>query len=173
MAFLFAHNLPSVLLAVTFPKLARAHGHPAVQQKLERQLNVLLLVAGFAAGAVCFFGAEPLVRLAFGAGFSRAADSLRVLALGLPVLYLNFGLTHFLIARNLATRFTWFALMMLVLNVVLDVLLIPRGLGPGAAWATILTEVALMVCCLGALRVTRGETSPSIPGEARTDTGVA
>jgi PST family polysaccharide transporter len=148
-----ALTLPSVLLAVNFPKLARAHGDRPVQRRLERHLTTLLLASGLAAGAVCFFGAGPLVQLAFGRSFGRAAASLRVLALGVPILYLNFGLTHFLIARNLATRFTWFSLMMLVLNVALDLMLIPRGLGPGAAWATILTEVALTLCCLGALRV--------------------
>jgi PST family polysaccharide transporter len=168
-----ALNLPAVLLAVTFPRLARAHGDPVVQGRLERRLNGVLLGSGFAVAAVCYFGAEPLVFYAFGPGFGRAVASLRVLALGLPILYLNFGLTHFLIARNLATKFTWFALMMLVLNVALDLVLIPRASGPGAAWATILTELALTVCCLAALRRVPARTLPSIQGAARTDPGAA
>jgi O-antigen/teichoic acid export membrane protein len=165
--------LPSVVLAVNFPKLARAHGNGPVQRRLERRLTAVLLGSGLVTAIACFFGAEALVRLAFGPGFGRAVASLRVLALGIPILYLNFGLTHFLIARNLATKFTWFALMMLALNVALDLALIPRGSGPGAAWATILTEVALTVCCLGALRATPTPTLMSVPREARTDPGAA
>jgi PST family polysaccharide transporter len=168
-----ALTLPSVLLAVTFPKLARAHGDLPLQRKLEGYLTAVLIGFGCIAGIVCFFGADGLVRLAFGPGFGRAAASLRVLALGIPILYLNFGLTHFLIARDLATKFTWFALMMLALNVTLDLTLIPQGSGPGAAWATILTEFALTVCCLGALRRVPTRTPPSVPREARTDPGAA
>jgi|HubBroStandDraft_1064217.scaffolds.fasta_scaffold54873_2 PST family polysaccharide transporter len=160
--------LPSVIMAVAFPRLARAHGDPIVQRRLERRLVVLLLGLGLFAAAACYFGAELLVRLAFGPGFGRAVDSLRVLALGLPILYVNFGLTHFLIARNLATTFTWFALMMLVCNVALDLLLIPGGSGPGAAWATLLTEVALTVCCLWALRAAATRELPSTRAAART-----
>jgi O-antigen/teichoic acid export membrane protein len=168
-----ALTLPSVLLAVTFPKLARAHGDRPVQRRLERYLTAILVGFGCVAGLVCFFGADLLVRVAFGPGFGRAAASLRVLALGIPILYLNFGLTHFLIARDLATKFTWFALMMLVLNVALDLTLIPRGSGPGAAWATILTEIALTVCCLGALHGVPIRKPQSVPREARTDPGAA
>ncbi len=168
-----ALTLPTVLLAVNFPKLARAHGDLPVQRKLEQRLTLVLLGSGLVTATLCFFGAEPLVRLAFGPGFGRAVASLRVLALGIPILYLNFGLTHFLIARDLATKFTWFALMMLVLNVALDLALIPRRSGPGAAWATLLTEVALTACCLGALRRVPSPTLRSDPKEARTDLGAA
>jgi len=84
-------------------------------------------------------------------GFHRAEASLRVLAFGLPLLYLNFGLTHFLVARDMERATTWLALMMLMVSVTLDVALIPRWSGPGAACATVLAEVALSVGCLAAL----------------------
>ena len=67
------------------------------------------------------------------------------------MLYVNFGLTHFLIARDLGQRNMVFAAMMLVLNVALNLVAIPRLGSPGAAWATVLTEAALTVCCLVAL----------------------
>jgi PST family polysaccharide transporter len=120
---------------------------------------------------VYFFGAAWIVRVVFGAGFGRAVASLRVLALGLPLLFLNFGLTHFLVARDMGRETSWFALMMLVLNVALNVALIPRNAGPGAAWATVLTELALTACCLGALRMAAAPapTLPSVPAAPRTD----
>ncbi len=144
--------VPSVLLAVTFPRLARAHTDPFARRRLERQLSMLLLALGLTTAAICFFGAVPLVRLAFGQGFGRAVVSLRVLSMGLPLLYLNFGLTHFLVARDMGRAMSFVTLLMLVVNVSLNLALIPRRLGPGAAWATVLTEVALTVSCVGVLR---------------------
>ncbi|MES1209717.1 MAG: polysaccharide biosynthesis C-terminal domain-containing protein [Pseudomonadota bacterium] len=40
---------------------------------------------------------------------------------------------------------------MLVVNVTANLLVVPRQGGPGAAWATLLTEVVLTICCLAAL----------------------
>jgi PST family polysaccharide transporter len=163
--------VPFVLLSVAFPQLARAHDDPLAQRRLERQVGMALLVLGLLAGGVCFLGGAPLVRLVFGPGFARAVPSLRVLALGLPLLYVNLGLTHFLVARDMGRVTTALALMMLGLVVVLDVALIPRMLGPGAAWATVLSEVALTACCLAALRMAAApaRTLRSVRAAPKTD----
>jgi O-antigen/teichoic acid export membrane protein len=163
--------VPAVLLSVTFPQLARRHDDPLVHSALERHIIAALLGLGLLGGAVCFLGGEPLVRIAFGSGFGRAVASLRILALGLPLLFVNFGLTHFLVARDKGIWTLWLSLMMLALTVALDVALIPRGLGPGAAWATVLPEAALTLCCLGAMRVMQpsSRTQTSARGAPRTD----
>jgi O-antigen/teichoic acid export membrane protein len=148
--------LPSVLLSVAFPQLAQACGRPGEQRRLERRLALVLVGLGVATAAVCFGAAKPLVLLAFGPGFDRAVPSLRVLALGLPFLFLNFGLTHFLLARDRGKTTLWLAVMMLGLNVVLDRSLIPLRLGPGAALATAGSEGVLTLGCLAALGVGRG-----------------
>jgi O-antigen/teichoic acid export membrane protein len=169
--------VPAVVLAVTFPQLARSHHDPPAQRRLEGQVGAGLLGLGLLVGGACLFGGAQLVRIIFGPGFGRAVPSLRILALGLPLLYLNYGLTHFLVARDMQRATSWFALLMLVFNVALDVALIPRASGPGAAWATVLTELALTACCLAALAQVRGEavTPPlrSVPAAPRTDQTVA
>jgi O-antigen/teichoic acid export membrane protein len=144
-----AHLVPAVVLAVAFPQLARAHTDPERRRTLERALAACLLGLGIAFGAACYALSSTLVEWVFGPGFHRADGSLRILALGMPLLYLNFGLTHYLVARDRERVTTWLALMMLALIVALDVVLIPRGQGPGAALATVLAEVALSACCLG------------------------
>jgi polysaccharide transporter, PST family len=159
--------VPAVLLAVAFPKLSRAHRHPEVQRRLEWQLGSVLFGLGLTAGAACFFGGDPLVKLTFGADFGRAVASLKVLAWGLPLLFLNFGLTHFLLARDMGRATSVLALAMLVLNVGLNLSLVPQRSGPGAALATVLTEVALTLGCFGALR--ESDTRQSAPRAARTD----
>ncbi|HZU82196.1 MAG TPA: oligosaccharide flippase family protein [Polyangiaceae bacterium] len=145
--------VPSVVLSVAFPRLARAHRDPPTQRGLERTIAALLLGLGAMAASVCLFGGSTLVGLLFGPGFARSVPCLRILALGLPLLFVNFGLTHFLVARDLGRMTTWFALAMLVINVALNAALVPRQAGPGAAWATVLTELALTACCVAGLRM--------------------
>jgi O-antigen/teichoic acid export membrane protein len=139
--------VPSVVLAATFPPLARANGDPERQRRWEAALVALLLALGFGVGAALYLASDRLIAVVYGAGFARAVPSLRVLAGALPILFLNFGLTHFLIARDLERRNLLFAALMLVVNVAANLVLVPRMLGPGAAWATLLTEVALTICC--------------------------
>lgn len=163
--------LPSILLSVTFPRLARTHFDPPAMRRLERSLGSLLAGLGAAVGASFFLGAPLIVHLVFGPQFARAAASLRVLALGVPLVYLNFGLTNFVIARDMSRWMPWLSLLMLALNVGLDLALIPGGGGPGAAWATGLSEVALTACCVGVLRsdAARPRSQPSAPAAPRTD----
>ncbi len=150
--------LPGVIMAGAFPALARAHGDPARQRRWERLLVATLLGLGAAAGAAVYAGDARVVQLVYGPGFARAVASLRILALAVPFLFLNAALTSILIARNLERRNLLFAILMLLVNTGANLVLIPRAGGPGAAWATALTEVALTVSCLIVLRGRRRET---------------
>jgi PST family polysaccharide transporter len=138
--------LPAVLLTAVFPSLARADGER--QRRWETLVTSVLLGLGVLVGATCFVMSSQIIAVVFGHGFVRAVPSLRILSLGLPLLYVNFGLTHFLIARDLGSKNLLLAASMLVLNVGLNLVAIPRWGGPGAAWATLLTEAALLVSCL-------------------------
>jgi|SRR5579871_2274580 len=150
--------IPAVVLTATFPPLARAKDDPARRRRWEGALVALLLGLGTAVAVTVYLGSGPIVALVYRRGFGRAVPSLRVLAAALPILFLNYGLTHFLIARDLERRNLQFAALMLVVNVTSNLLLIPRFAGPGAAWATLITEVALTICCAIALRL-RDETA--------------
>ena len=145
--------VPSVVLAATFPPLARAKGDPERQRRWEVALAALLLALGTAVAFGVYLTSDRVIALVYGPGFARAAPSLRVLAVALPILFLNYGLTHFLIARDLERRNLLFAALMLIVNVSANLVLIPRLAGPGAACATLVTEVALTICCAIALRL--------------------
>ncbi len=149
--------VPAVVLAATFSPLARAKEDPDRQRRWEGALVGVLLLMGVLVGAVVYTQSPRIVALIYRGGFARAVPSLRVLAAALPILFLNFGLTHFLIARDLERRNLAFAGIMLVVNVAANLVLVPRLAGPGAAWATLITEAALTVCCLLALS---GRTPP-------------
>ena len=141
--------LPSIIMAASFPGLVRSRdGDPRGQRRLEIGLSAVLLGLGGIIGGAIYVVSAPVIGLVFGAAFANAVPSLRVLCLAVPLLFLNYGLTHFLIARHLERRNLAFAGVMVALNVGMNLLLIPRFGGRGAAWATLGTEVALTIFCL-------------------------
>ncbi|HXJ19717.1 MAG TPA: oligosaccharide flippase family protein [Polyangia bacterium] len=152
--------VPAVVLAATFTPLARAKADPDRQRRWEGALMAVLLALGVLVGGGVYLESHRIVGLVYRGGFARAIPSLRVLATAVPILFLNFGLTHFLIARDLERRNLLFAAFMLVVNVTANLILIPRFGGTGAAWATLITELALTACCVAALAAGRRDPHP-------------
>lgn len=83
-----------------------------------------------------------------GDGFTGSAAILQGLAFGIVALYLNSVLTTVLISVGKEHRLPIIAAAALVFNVALNVVLIPRFMGLGAAWATALTEFLLLALSL-------------------------
>jgi O-antigen/teichoic acid export membrane protein len=144
--------LPSVVTAAAFSPLTRAHGNRDQQRRWEWGLSSVLLVLGCLVGGLLLLSSERVVALLFGASFARATASLEILSLGVPVMFLNAGLWQFLIARNLEVRNLVLSALLLLLNVGMNLVLIPRLRAPGAAWATVLSEVAHAGLAVAAIR---------------------
>lgn len=148
---------PAVILTATFPALSRAHADRAHQRRWELAVGGLLLGLGLLAGAAIYLTRAWLIAKVFGPGYTAAVPSLRLLSLGVPLLYFNYGLTYFLIARDLGHKNMLFAGVMLVVNVALNLGAIPRFGAAGAAGATVLTELSLTACCLATLLARRSD----------------
>jgi O-antigen/teichoic acid export membrane protein len=170
--------VPSIVLAAFFPALVRvdAEREPGRRARVELGLGAALLGLGLLAGATVLLASDLAIRLAFGEAFANAVPTLRVLALGVPLVFLNYGLTHFLIARHLERANLVFTFVMMVLNLGANLLFIPRFAGRGAAFTTVGTELALTGCCLVILiwggrssesRSSSSSSSPEGPAEAR------
>jgi O-antigen/teichoic acid export membrane protein len=144
--------LPSIILAATFPGLVRADAGDRRQRlRSEVGLALLLVTLGGIVGGTIYLVREPAVALVFGSEFRKALPPLGVLCMATPLLFLNYGLTHFLIARNLERRNLVLAIAMVPLNLGINLVLIPRLAERGAALTTLGTEVALTLGCLFAL----------------------
>lgn len=149
-------NLPLLVLTALFPQLARNFQQSRARlQRVEWLIAVGLLGAGIVVGAGLAGTAGLVARRMFGPEFARTIPALRILSLALPLLFLNFGLTHFLIARDLGMLHMGFAGLMVLVNLAANLALSGRFGAAGAAWATLMTEAALTVCCLIALRASR------------------
>jgi O-antigen/teichoic acid export membrane protein len=159
-----AKTLPVVVMTAMFPQLARNFRFARARlRRAEWGVSASLTVAGILTAAVLAIAAGFVARRIFGAGFARTVPALHILSAALPLVFLNCGLTHFLVARDLGVLNMVFAGLMVPVNVVANVVLSRRMGAPGAAWSMLITEAALSLCCLLALYVARRQDSEVAP----------
>jgi O-antigen/teichoic acid export membrane protein len=143
--------LPGVLLAATFPLLSRAaheaRSKPTAFTDLLSQTTLILLGSGIIAAVALALLAAPLIDLLYGSAYAASAPVLAWLALACIPMYVNYGLTHTLIAIDKPKLYAIFTLVALGVNIVANLALIPTLGIVGAAIATIATEACLLIAC--------------------------
>ncbi len=138
---------PAAALAVALPTLARADDRgPLIA------LATPMTLAAVAASAVGWLLTPWLVRGLYGAAFVGGVPALRVLMLSLPLMALNYALTHQLIGWHGHRAYAAICAAALAANLLLNWRWIPTLGMRGAAWSTLWTEVVLTLGCLAALR---------------------
>jgi O-antigen/teichoic acid export membrane protein len=150
---------PVLVLTALFPQLARAFAEPGARLvRLERQVTLLLVVGGLAAGALLAGISGPLIHH-YAPAFARTIPALRVLAVSVPLVFMNAGLLHFFVARDRGILNVLLAGAMVLVNAGANLLLARPFGAVGSALATVVTEAALGASCLYALRVLRREAA--------------
>jgi O-antigen/teichoic acid export membrane protein len=143
--------LPAAVMAVTFPMLVRA-----TDTRLVQRIGGGLTVAGIALAIVAAFGASIIVPLVYGQPYLYTASAFSILALTLPLFFLNYALTHQVIGWDGQRAYLLIATVALAGNVLANIALVPsRGI-VGAAIATLLTEVIVTAGCVYVLVQTGG-----------------
>ena len=145
--------LPGVLLAAVFPMLSQA-AHASTPHNLRvmvGQTHLALLAFGGLATLGLALLATPLLSLLYGAQYLSSAPVLVALAFACVPMYLNYGLTHTLIAIDKPRLYALFTLASLFVNLAANLALIPILGVRGAAFATVGTEVVLLALCGGAV----------------------
>jgi len=102
---------------------------------------------------VGFFGGSTIIPLIYGETLSYAAPAFSILALALPLFFLNYALTHQLIGWDGQLAYLLIATLALVANVAANLALVPTQGIIGAAIATVLTEVVVTIGCLAFLNL--------------------
>jgi len=133
--------IPMAVVASAAPALARwREADPALyEQRLVHLFRGLLIVA-FAIALVVSLGSELLVRLVFGERFAAAAPVLAVHAWAAIFVALGVASSQYLVLEGLARVSLHRTLAGAVLNVVLNLLWIPKYGALGCAWATLLSS---------------------------------
>jgi O-antigen/teichoic acid export membrane protein len=143
--------VPGVLLAATFPLLARSAHMEAIKPNALRELlgqtTLALLGLGALATLLLILLAGPMIALLYGPTYAASAPILAWLALACVPMYINYGLTHALIATDRPRLYALFTLAALSVNLGLNLALIPVIGLVGAALTTVAAELTLLILC--------------------------
>ena len=145
---------PSVIAAVLTPRLSALF---VTDRARHRRLALLGVAASTALavliGAVAYQLAEPLMTWLFGGDFAAAARPFRILCVGLGFVFAIWVLHAIAISVNRERLLLTTGIIGLVVNVALNLYLIPHQGASGAAIATIAGEgVSLVVLAIGLWR---------------------
>ena len=137
---------PAAVLAVALPVLFRATDARPL-------LSVAALLTGFSIIVALVLGlaAHGVVMLFYGERYVAAVPAFRILLLALPLMSLNYAMTHQLLGWSGHRAYAVICGIALLFNIALNARLIPALSLAGAAWSTLGTEVLLTVGCVIAL----------------------
>ena len=147
--------IPTIMMSSVFPAMMRlgagGQDEAAFGRASERLMN-LLLFSGVPVAAGTIAVAAPLVKLLYGVGpFAQAAPNLQVLGGSILLVSIDIILGTALIARGKEKPWACMAIAAAFFNPLLNLWAIPYAQlhggngGVGAAWATLLTEVLMML----------------------------
>jgi O-antigen/teichoic acid export membrane protein len=159
--------MPAAVLAVSFATLCASQDLRTLQR-----LTALLLAGGLALCALLYVTAPTVLQMLYGDRFVEGAPALRMLSAALPLFFVNYALTHQVIAWDGQRMYVGITATALVANLAANVWLIPDGGMVGAAIATLLTEVIVTVGCVMALSSLapadrQGQVTASLIGDGR------
>jgi len=151
--------LPAAVMAVTFPLLVQA-----TDTRLVQRIGGALAMAGVVLALICSLGSSVIVPLIYGAPYLYTAPAFAILALALPLFFLNYALTHQVIGWDGQRAYLLIAALALAANVAANFALVPSQGMIGAAIATLVTELVVTAGCIYVL-VARPAPQPAL--EAR------
>lgn len=150
--FEFGLGAITVIFQALFGSLARSASNVSALEAAARRAVRILGAVILPGGVATFLLAEPALRIACGASFVEAAPYLRILSFGLPAAALaSIGAAGFLMLARRSTTYATVVWSAGFLNVVLNLLLIPR-LGVAAAAATTVGSQAFVAIASIAFR---------------------
>ena len=132
--------------SVLFPFMARAADGPAdaLAVLCRKSLRLQWLFTVMVAVSFGFLG-RPLLAWVLGPSYAEAAPGLAILVWALPGSFMADTLLHLLIAQRRQSLGTWAVGATALLNVVLNLVLIPRASYLGASAATVVSEATCFV----------------------------
>ena len=145
--------IPSVIMAAAFPKLSKfgKDKDKNFTRFFARLFFIFLFLAIIIFIPMLVF-APFLVETILGIQYMGSVSVLKVLIISLFAIYPGHLVTQALIALDAQVVFMYISLIGAFTNVGLNLVLIPRYGITGAAWATVIAEILITICCLLGIR---------------------
>ncbi len=137
--------LPMAVMITLFPIMAGLF--PSDPPRLRRMMQIAidyLTIVALGGLALTIVAAEPIVELLYGPDYVSGATVLTILVAAFIPICIGNVAGNMVVAMDLQRRYIWFAALGLLLNVPLNLVLIPEYGIEAAAWVTLLTEVVVV-----------------------------
>jgi O-antigen/teichoic acid export membrane protein len=154
-----AQMIPDTVLATFFPMMAAAYAADLDRLKRLVQLSVeIICTASLPALAFTIPNAHAIAETLFGPEFADAGPTLAILMGAFALIAAGYTFGFMIIVLNMQRRLIVWASAGLVLNVVLNLALIPQFGFVAAAWVTVATEVLVIGLMVRAVLPAIGHT---------------
>ena len=137
--------IPAAIMAAVLPALAH-QGYAATRVLRLKTIGWLALAGSSIALAGWFLG-PWLIQFLYGYQYAGSTRALQILALATLPTFINYALTHFLVAVRQQRLNLVFNIVVFGVNLLLCLWLIPRFGPGGAALTTVLSELLLLALC--------------------------
>ncbi len=148
--------IPTVLITVSLPVMSQLAKEDRQNfEVLFRRLLKLLLSIGIISAILITFLSNIIIQLMFGEQYTYSSAILSVLVWTTPLFFIVAGWSSVLVVIG---KQRWqFVVMgtMAILNVILNILFIPKYSGVGAAWAKVITNASFLLIALIPLEIRR------------------
>jgi len=135
-------------MTAIFPKLAK-HSEEKDKFKIIQNLALYYLGGiGVLLSTLLFLGADMIFQLFFGDKYDDSIPVFKVLVWYLAIVFIYGPISNSLVAKNKVVFLVYLNLIMIVLNVVMNFFLIPVYGAKGAAMATIICEILILVSAI-------------------------
>jgi O-antigen/teichoic acid export membrane protein len=137
--------LPHGFMLVLFPTLVDEYHSNQTQFKsrFKKVLTIYSLIGGSIALVLWKFSHE-IITLIYGDKFLPSADVLDIISWAILLFFINFLLSNILITSGRENFNTWNLVGATILNIILNLVWIPKYGAMGAAWATLFSEIMLI-----------------------------
>ncbi len=151
--YLIVFGLGWLVTAAFRPALAAAFSKSEeMSAQYAANMTAVVLVGFPIIAGVIFFPAEAIT-LIFGTRFVAGVETLVILHLAAILGYACIAPTAAMLAWHDQVAHMWCHAVAAVVNIVLNAFLIPRYGIEGAAWATFISQVAMLACCASRLQL--------------------
>ena len=142
--------IPSILFGkFLLPKYHRWANHDRVKfYSIYKKSNKVMLVVGLVLMVIILFGSSIFVPLVFGADYELSVGLVNILAISIPVSFLAYSVGATLVTSNHMKLKVVLMGSVAILNVVCNLVLIPRYGAQGAALATVGSNIVLLILYL-------------------------
>ncbi|HKV63392.1 MAG TPA: flippase [Candidatus Acidoferrum sp.] len=147
---------PAALLASVFPVLAiAANDKQRMAVYVDRIFRYLMAAAGLLCTLICV-GSGLIVHTLYGPQFEPSAHLLNILIWSEFAVFFGSAVGNILLARNLQNYFIYPTIAGAIVNVLLNLIWIPRYAAMGSAWATLVSYTFAWAVVLLGFSETRG-----------------